>query len=40
VYQHFQVKADDLSRVNLAFFTSNGIGSLALGSLIILDQLI
>ena len=40
VYQHTQVRPDDLSRVNLAFFTSNGVGSLVLGSLIILDQMI
>jgi len=40
IYQHFQVRPDDLSRVNLAFFTSNGIGSLVLGGLLIIDQLI
>ena len=40
VYQHTQVKPNDLSRVNLAFFTSNGIGSIVLGSLIILDHLV
>lgn len=27
IYQHTLVKASDLSRVNLAFFTTNGIGS-------------
>lgn len=27
VYQHLLVKADDLSKVSLAFFTTNGIGS-------------
>ncbi len=36
-YQHTLVKADDLSRVNLAFFTTNGIASLIFGSLVILD---
>ena len=36
-YQHLLVKADDLSKVNLAFFTTNGIASLILGSLVILD---
>jgi len=37
IYQHLLVKADDLSKVNLAFFTTNGIASLILGSLVILD---
>lgn len=36
-YQHQLVKPNDLSRVNLAFFTTNGIASLIIGSLIILD---
>lgn len=27
IYQHLIVKPDDLSRVNIAFFTTNGIGS-------------
>lgn len=40
IYQHTQVKADDLSKVDLAFFTSNGVGSIVLGGLIILDHLI
>lgn len=37
IYQHTLVSAQDLSRVNLAFFTTNGIASLILGTLIILD---
>jgi 4-hydroxybenzoate polyprenyltransferase len=37
VYQHTLVKAHDLSRVNLAFFTVNGIASLAFSALLILD---
>jgi 4-hydroxybenzoate polyprenyltransferase len=37
VYQHLIVKPNDLSRVNLAFFTTNGIASLVFGSLVILD---
>jgi 4-hydroxybenzoate polyprenyltransferase len=37
VYQHRLVKPDDLSRVNLAFFTTNGIASLLFGTLAILD---
>ena len=37
IYQHALVKPDDLSRINLAFFTTNGIASLAFSSLLILD---
>ena len=36
-YQHTLVKPNDLSRINLAFFTTNGIASLIFGSLVILD---
>jgi 4-hydroxybenzoate polyprenyltransferase len=36
-YQHSLVKPDDLSKVNLAFFTANGIASLLFGTLVILD---
>ncbi len=36
-YQHTLVKADDLKRVNLAFFTTNGVASVLLGGMIILD---
>jgi len=36
-YQHTLVTANDLSKVNKAFFTVNGIGSLMFGFLIILD---
>lgn len=39
LYQHLIVKADDLSRVNLAFFTTNGIASLVFGTLAIADLL-
>jgi 4-hydroxybenzoate polyprenyltransferase len=39
IYQHTLVKPDDLSRVNLAFFTTNGIASLIFGTLVILDVL-
>ena len=34
-YQHTLVKANDLSKVNLAFFTTNGIASVIYGSFII-----
>ena len=37
IYQHAIVKPYDLSRVNLAFFTLNGIISLSLGTLGIID---
>ncbi|MEM6724728.1 MAG: 4-hydroxybenzoate octaprenyltransferase, partial [Bacteroidota bacterium] len=37
VYQHTLVKVGDLSKVNLAFFTTNGLASLFLGVMIILD---
>jgi 4-hydroxybenzoate polyprenyltransferase len=36
-YQHALVKPHDLSKVNLAFFTTNGIASLIFGTLVILD---
>ena len=36
-YQHTLVKVNDLSKVNLAFFTTNGIASLVFGTLVILD---
>ncbi len=39
-YQHTLVKPHDLSRVNLAFFTTNGIASLLFASMIILDLLL
>src|SRR5205807_9952919 len=35
--EHSLVKSDDLSKVNLAFFTLNGVISLALGTLGIID---
>ena len=39
VYQHLLVKPNDLSRVNLAFFTTNGIASVIFATLVILDLL-
>lgn len=38
-YQHFLVKPNDLSKVNLAFFTTNGIASTIFGALVIVDIL-
>lgn len=40
VYQHSLVRADDLSRVNRAFFTSNGIASVIFGAIIVTDLLL
>lgn len=37
IYQHSLVKVDDLSKVNLAFFTTNGIASVIFGVLALLD---
>lgn len=37
VYQHSLVRPGDLSRVNLAFFTTNGIASVVFGGLVIGD---
>lgn len=37
VYQHLLVKHDDLSKVNLAFFTMNGIASVIFGALVVLS---
>jgi 4-hydroxybenzoate polyprenyltransferase len=36
-YQHTLVSADDLSKVNLAFFTTNGLASMVFGLLVIID---
>ncbi len=40
IYQHFIIKPDDLSRVNLAFATLNGIASLIFASFVVADLLI
>ncbi len=37
VYQHTLVKPQDLSRVNMAFFTTNGIASVVFGAFVIAD---
>ena len=37
IYQHLLVKPTDLSRVNIAFMTANGIASVVFGCLVILD---
>ena len=39
-YQHRLVKHDDLSKINLAFFTTNGIASILFGFLILLDMFV
>ena len=38
-YQHSLVKHDDLSKINLAFFTTNGIASILFGIFVIIDFL-
>lgn len=38
VYQHSIVKPTDLSRVNIAFMTANGIASVVFGALVIADR--
>jgi len=40
VYQHSVVKHNDLTKVNLAFFTANGIASVLFGSILLLDLLL
>jgi 4-hydroxybenzoate polyprenyltransferase len=40
IYQHSIVKPNDLSRVNIAFMTANGIASVVFGALVISDLLI
>ncbi|HQW84046.1 MAG TPA: UbiA-like polyprenyltransferase [Ferruginibacter sp.] len=37
IYQHLLVKPNDLSKVNVAFFTTNGIASLVFAFFVILD---
>jgi 4-hydroxybenzoate polyprenyltransferase len=39
-YQHFLVKPDDLSKVNLAFFTTNGIASVLFATFVLLELFI
>tara|TARA_Y100000588_G_C14098408_1_gene857650 strand:+ start:97 stop:942 length:846 start_codon:yes stop_codon:yes gene_type:complete len=40
IYQHRLVKHDDLSKINLAFFTTNGIASMIFGIFVILELLL
>jgi 4-hydroxybenzoate polyprenyltransferase len=40
IYQHTLVKPNDLRKVNMAFFTTNGIASIVFGILAIVDLLI
>jgi len=39
-YQHIIIKVNDLSRINLAFFTTNGVASVVFGVFAILDVLV
>jgi 4-hydroxybenzoate polyprenyltransferase len=38
IYQHMLVKPNDLSRVNFAFMTTNGIASVVFAVLFLLDR--
>ena len=40
IYQHTLVKHNDLSKINLAFFTTNGIASVIFGAFVISDILL
>ena len=40
IYQHTLIKHNDLSNVNLAFFTTNGIASVIFGAFVIFDLLL
>ena len=37
IYQHTLVKIDDLSKINLAFFTTNGVASIIFGTFVIIE---
>jgi 4-hydroxybenzoate polyprenyltransferase len=39
IYQHSLVKADDLSKVNLAFFTTNGVASIVFACFVVTELL-
>jgi 4-hydroxybenzoate polyprenyltransferase len=38
IYQHMLVKPNDLSRVNIAFMTTNGIASVVFAAFFLLDR--
>ena len=40
IYQHLLVKPNDLSKVNMAFFTTNGIASVVFAVFVLLDLFI
>ena len=37
IYQHLLVKPNNLSKVNMAFFTTNGIASVVFAAFVLLD---
>ena len=37
IYEHSLVKPNDLSKLNIAFFTMNGVISIVLGTLGVID---
>ncbi len=40
IYEHVIVRADDLSRVNRAFFTANGVIGIGLFAFALLDLIV
>jgi 4-hydroxybenzoate polyprenyltransferase len=40
IYQHLLVKPNDLSKVNIAFMTTNGIASIVFAVFVILDLML
>jgi len=40
IYQHTLVKADDISKVNIAFFTTNGIASLVFAAFVVTELIL
>jgi len=40
IYQHLLVKPNDLSRVNFAFMTTNGIASVVFAIFFLLDRIL
>ena len=39
IYQHYLIKIHDLDKINLAFFTTNGIASIIFGTFVIIEIL-
>jgi 4-hydroxybenzoate polyprenyltransferase len=39
IYQHTSVKINDLGKINVVFFTTNGIASVIFGAFVLIDIL-